>query len=275
MFGFFSKKEKETRNPVYWEFLGDIFDELLSLTDEEAVEINKLDFSKEEQTRKLIQTWMLPDFFRFSPDSHEKIRNTLAYYLSADKEKLNWIFPSFQIPFSVPSSHRFFSLVWQELFQTEKPDIDPANYYENDSPEFINSLSKAVQIDPAQQLYPYPERYGEFRPRAISRHGLDLSMEDMLLWATSGLAPDKIQLQPADAAKWNRKIDLNDGLEVAIRRFETLRNEGRHTYRFTIIFDKPIGNGYLVNTSLPVKTKRARFLFDPYDHWVSAYPLLR
>lgn len=85
MFGIFFQKEKETRNPVYWEFLGDIFDELLSLTDEEAAEINKLDFSREEQTRQLIQTWMLPDFFRFSPDSHEKIRNTLAYYLSADQ----------------------------------------------------------------------------------------------------------------------------------------------------------------------------------------------
>ena len=60
---------------VHWEFLGDILDDLTMLTDQETGHFSEREFSDPEAIRELIRSWILPDFYRYTPASQEKIRN--------------------------------------------------------------------------------------------------------------------------------------------------------------------------------------------------------
>lgn len=137
----------------------------------ETGHFSEREFSDPEAIRELIRSWILPDFYRYTPASQEKIRNTLAFYLATRSDKLEWIFPSFAIPLNVPTAHLFYSLVWEALYKEAPPvDIDKEKYEECERLSFINSLEKTMESGSTEEEYPFPERKGLILPERLNRH---------------------------------------------------------------------------------------------------------
>lgn len=147
------------------------------LTDQETGHFSEREFSDPEAIRELIRSWILLDFYRYTPASQEKIRNTLAFYLATRSDKLEWIFPSFAIPLNVPTAHLFYSLVWEALYKEAPPvDIDKEKYEECERLSFINSLEKTMESGSTEEEYPFPERKGLILPERLNRHHSGLSL---------------------------------------------------------------------------------------------------
>ncbi len=263
---------------VWWEFLGDILDELTLLTDREIMAFKNRDFSHPDEIRELIRLWILPDFHRYTPSSREKIRNTLAFYLASRSEKLEWVFPSFGIPIKVPSASLFYSLVREVLYGEPVPDaIDLRQYEECGRPSFANSLEKTMALHPPETgSLPYPERKGLILPSRLDRHNADIPLEALRQWAKRGILPDKTESIPCDAARWTDSADPDYMRQSAYAAYRKRRETGMHVSRLTLHFNQHIGEGYRKDDTQTLhKTRKARFLFDKSGILLIDGPLLR
>lgn len=136
-----NKKDDPQKKKVCWFFLGKILGKLLFLTDEQVTEFMELDDHDPKVLREIIREFVVPHYRYFPPENQEKIRNSLTYYLVAEREKLEWIFSSSQVPLDDEIAKLFYTLVWQELYGTDKPDqINPDDYEEDCGIPFVNSL---------------------------------------------------------------------------------------------------------------------------------------
>ncbi len=262
---------------VHWEFLGDILDDLATLTDREIEEFSRRDFSSPDDIRELIRLWILPDFHRYTPASKEKIRNTLDFYLAIRSEKLEWVFPSFAIPVKTPSACLFYSLVWEALYKESVPvDIDLEKYEECERLSFINSLEKTMESGSAENQYPFPERKGLILPKRLNRHHCGLSLASLQQWAGTGILPDNTKALPADAARWIDSADPDYMRQSAYARYQRSRKNGVHLSRLTLHFNQTVGEGYRKeNPDTLIKTRKARFLFDKLGFLIDCYPVIR
>lgn len=264
-------------NYVWWEFLGDILDDLTMPSDRETDEFTRRDLSNPDDIRELIRVWILPDFVRYTPASREKIRNTLAFYLATRSAKLEWVFPSFDIPVKVPSAHLFYSLVWEALYKEPVPiNIDVEKYEECERLSFINSLEKTIEVPAmAQTRLPYPERRGLVLPERLNRHNADIPLQSLQNRAKNGILPDGTPSLPADAARWTAGADPAYMRQTAYDRYLRAKENGRHITRLTLHFNQTVGEGYLKKSpDILVKTRKARFLFDKLGFLVNGYPVL-
>lgn len=271
-------KPKSGINYVWWEFLGDILDELMMLTDRETDEFRQRDFSNPDDIRELIRIWILPDFHRYTPTSQDKIKHTLAFYLATRSDKLGWVFPSFTIPVNAPSAHLFYSLVWETLYKEPAPvTIDPDKYEECEQLSFINSLEKTLQApQETPEQWPCPKRKGLILPSRLNRHNADSPLQSLQNWATSGTLPDETESLPCDAARWAKKADPDYMRQTACARYQKAKENGMHISRITLHFNQTVGEGYQKEAPhKPVKTAKARFLFDKLGFLVNVYPVLK
>lgn len=263
---------------VWWEFPGDLLDDLSMLSDRETGEFKNRDFSDADNIRELVREWILPDFHRYTPTSQRKIRDSLTYYLATRSEKLEWVFPSFNIPVRILSAHQFYSLVWECLYGEPVPaSIDLRQYEECPHLSFINSLEKTLAPDQAGNgEYPYPERKGLILPSRLDRHNTDIPLEAFQKWATQGVSPDMMESLPCDAARWTVNADPDYLRQSACAAYQKRREMGIHVSRLTLHFNQTVGEGYLKgNPDKLLKTNKARFHFDKLGLLLIGYPLLR
>ena len=138
---FHQKKQEPHKIKVCWDFLAGILGKILFLTDEQVAEFMKLDDQDPKVIREIVREYVVPHYRYFPPENQEKIRNTLTYYLATDSQKLEWVFPSHQIPIDDAVGKLFYTIVWQELYGTDGPDpINPDDYEEDCNHPFVNSL---------------------------------------------------------------------------------------------------------------------------------------
>ena len=111
----------------------------------------------------------------------------------------------------------------------------------------------------------------------LSKHGKDTTNEQQLLRANTAKAPDGTQDRWLnDSSRWLRNVDTSDGIAVAKRRWEEMRQLGiKDKNEIPIQFDKNIGEGYLKGTDILVKTKEAIFRFNPKGELITSYPKIR
>lgn len=270
-------KPKPGIHSVWWEFLGDILDDLTMLTDRETDEFRQRDFSDPDDIRELIRSWILPDFYRYTPASQEKIRNTLIFYLATRSDKLEWVFPSFGIPLNVPSAHLFYSLVWETLYEEPVPvDIILQKYEECERLSFINSLEKEIEPAQSSQTFTFPKRMGLILPSRMNRHNANISPESLKAWANTGILPDGTKSLPGDAARWTNSADPDFMRQNAYERYQRSKENGIHIARLTFHFNQTVGEGYRKeNPDTLVKTRKARFLFDKLGILSIDSPVLR
>lgn len=269
---------KERKKKYYWGFMGDILGELILPTDEEIMEFAQRDFSETVAIRYFLQPWIMPDFYLFTEESKLRIRDTLAWYLHQPEKELDSIVNAFQIPIPIASSKQFYTVIWQEFFLSDFPDpINPEEYEEDTSPEFINSLYKTAERPDWSDTsyYASPERLGTVRTDLLEWYSPDRTLEEIQLWATTGIRPNNIRGLMSDATKWLDYYDMNRANQRARQQFGELQENGLYVDRLTLTFEKDIGIGFFKGTTTPVKTRRARFLFDRLGNLLTNYPILK
>lgn len=270
--------KKETKKKYYWGFMGDILGELILPTDEEIIDFAQRDLTSTVALRYFLQPWIMPDFFLFTEESKQRIRDTLSWYLHQPDKELDSIVNAFQIPINVASSKQLYTVIWQEFFLSDFPDpIDPDDYEEDTSPEFINSLYKMAERPDWSDTsyYANPERIGTVKTDLLEWYTPDRSLDEIERWALTGVRPNNIRGLKSDATKWLDWYDMNRGNERALKQFEELQENGLFVDRLTLTFDKEIGIGFFAGTTTPVKTRRARFLFDKLGNLLANYPILK
>ena len=118
---------------------------------------------------------------------------------------------------------------------------------------------------------------GNKNAHTIEKHGKQTTREEQLLRANTGQAPDGSRDKKLrNASKWLRNVDTADGIAVAKRRWEEnkLSNPDKEI-EITVIFDKPIGEGYLKGTDNLIKTNKAVFRFNKNGDLITSYPRIR
>ena len=271
-------RKKDTKKKYYWGFMGDILGELILPTDEEIIDFAHRDLNSTVALRYFLQPWIMPDFYLFTEESKQRIRDTLAWYLHQPEKELDSIVNAFQIPINVTSSKQFYTVIWQEFFLSDFPDpIDPRDYEEDTSPEFINSLYKMAERPDWSDTsyYATPERVGNVKTDLLEWYTPDRSLDEIERWALTGVRPNNIRGLISDATKWLDWYDMNRGNERALKQFNELQENGLFVDRLTLTFEKDIGIGFFAGTTTPVKTKRARFLFDKLGNLLANYPILK
>ena len=269
---------KERQKKYYWGFMGDILGELILPTDEEIIEFAQRDFTETVALRYFLQPWIMPDFYLFTEESKLRIRDTLAWYLHQPEKELDSIVNAFQIPIPIASAKQFYTVIWQEFFLSNFPDpINPDEYEEDTSPEFINSLYKTAERTDWSDTsyYASPERIGTVRTDLLEWYSPDRTLDEIKLWATTGIRPNNIRGLLSDATKWLDFYDMNRANQRALRQFEELQQNGLYVDRLTLTFDKDIGIGFFKGTTTPVKTRRARLLFDRLGNLLANCPILK
>lgn len=269
---------KERKKRYYWGFLGDILGELILPTDEEIIEFAQRDFSETFTLRYFLQPWIMPDFYRFTEESRLRIRDSLSWYLYQPEKELDSIINTFQLPIPVASSKQFYTVIWQEFFQSDFPDpINPEEYSLDTSPEFINSLYKTAERTDWSDTsyYASPERIGTVSTELPQCSSPDRTLDEIRLWATTGIRPNNIRGLMSDAVKWLDYNEMNRCNETARMQFEKLQQKGLYVDRLTLTFEKDIGIGFFKGTVTPVRTKKARFLFDRLGNLLANYPVLK
>ena len=123
--------------------------------------------------------------------------------------------------------------------------------------------------------YSNPERIGTVKKDLIEWYTPDRSLEEIQRWALTGIRPNNIPGLISDATKWLDWYDMNRGNERALKQFGELQENGLYVDRLTLTFDKDIGIGFFAGTTKPVKTRRARFLFDKLGNLLANYPILK
>lgn len=143
----FQKRKSSQQIKVCWDFLGKILCEILFFTDEENYKLGKLDDHDPKVLLAIIREFVVPNYRYYNPENQEKIKNSLAYYLGSDSEKLKRVFPSFQIPLDEDIAKFFYSLVWRELYGTNPPEaINQEDYVEDCSAQYVNSLTQNNEL---------------------------------------------------------------------------------------------------------------------------------
>ena len=161
------KKQKPEKIKVCWHFLALVMNAFY-LTDDEIIEFLEIDDRNPDILVEIIRIYVIPYYQLLSAKSHEKIRNTLAYYLTVDNEKLDWPFSSFHIPLNDDIAKLFYSLLWKELYGTDSPEpVNPDDYEEDCSTNFIMSIYDRDPEDVVIHSSPVPEKpsFSEFMER--------------------------------------------------------------------------------------------------------------
>ena len=117
---------------------------------------------------------------------------------------------------------------------------------------------------------------GNKNAHTLPKHGKQTTLEQQKLRANEGIEPDGTKSYKTDSSKWLRNVDTADGIEVAKRRWE----ENKHLnpnkdVEITVIFDKPVGEGYLRGTDTLIKTNKAVFRFNKKGDLITSYPKIR
>lgn len=94
-----------------------------------------------------------------------------------------------------------------ELSRSHQSD----DYEEDTSPEFINSLYKTAERPDWSDTsyYASPERIGTVRTDLLEWYSPERTLDEMKLWATTGIRPNNIKGLMSDAAKWLDYYDMN------------------------------------------------------------------
>lgn len=264
---------------IHWEFMGDLLGELGALSDTETAEFMNRDFSDEKSVRELTRHWIRPVYARFTPSSRKKVIDTLDFYLGSRHEKTDWIFPSYGIPIRTPSARFFFGIVREALAGSPPPDTaDPTRYRENLRQAFANTLFSDMDApgDENGRLPDWPRRKGLILPRDMERHAATQPLDALKRWATTGTAPDGTPGLPCDAARWIKSVDVDTIRHMGASRFAGRIKTRLVSYRITLTFTHPVGEGYLAHRpDTLVKTRKARCLIDRLGFLVRCYPMLR
>ncbi len=115
---------------------------------------------------------------------------------------------------------------------------------------------------------------GNKNAHTMKKHGARTTREEQEKRANTGQAPDGSRDKKLrNASKWLRNVDTADGIAVAKRRWEEnkLSNPDKEI-DITVIFDKPIGEGYLKGTDNLIKTNKAVFRFNKNGDLITSYP---
>ena len=142
LFSLFRKKEDNPpKIKVCWNFLAKILSQFY-LTDDEITEFSEImDDHNPEHLLAVIREQVVPFYYFLSLKNQENVKNTLAYYLTTENEKLEWPFVTYYIPLDETIAKLFYTLVWKELYGTDFPEpINPDDYEEDCSTEYINSI---------------------------------------------------------------------------------------------------------------------------------------
>ena len=116
---------------------------------------------------------------------------------------------------------------------------------------------------------------GNKNAHTIPKHGTGTTLEQQKDRATKGIEPDGTQSYRTDSSKWQKNVDIADGIAVAKRRWEEQRRiNPDQNDEITIIFDKPVGEGYLKKTDTLIKSNEAVFRFNEKGDLITSYPLL-
>ena len=118
---------------------------------------------------------------------------------------------------------------------------------------------------------------GNRNAHTIEKHGRQTTREEQLLRANTGQAPDGSRDKKlGNASKWLRNVDTSDGIEVAKRQWEeNKRSNPDKEIDITVIFDKPIGEGYLKGIDNLIKTNKAVFRFNKKGDLITSFPGIR
>lgn len=136
------KNDEPAKKKVCWLILGKMLGGLLFLTTEEEEELSKLDEHNPKVLHEIIREYVVSHYRYFPPENQLILKNSLAYYLTEESEKLEWIFSSLYAPLCDDDAKLFYTIVWQELYGNEGPKIiNPDDYEEDCSPQFFNSLT--------------------------------------------------------------------------------------------------------------------------------------
>ncbi len=71
-----------------------------------------------------------------------------------------------------------------------------------------------------------------------------------------------------------RNVDMHDGMLAAKRRWQEEKNSNpqKKEIQIEIVFDKPVGEGYLKGSETLIKTNRAVFRFNRNGDLITGYP---
>ena len=120
---------------------------------------------------------------------------------------------------------------------------------------------------------------GNKNAHTIPKHGTGTTLEQQKDRANKGIEPDGTQSYRTDSSKWQKNVDIADGIAVAKRRREEILKLDPNLYDknmdIPIVFDKMIGKGYLKNTDQLIETKNAVFRFDENGALITSYPKIR
>ena len=297
----------DPKNRVCWHFLAKMLGGMLFFNDEEEAELMKLDANDPDVLRELVREFIFLHYHFYPPENQKKIHDTLTYYLATDSPLLERVFPSRHINMDV-SGKLFYTIVWQELYDTDGPDpVNPDNYIEDCSTAYINSLAwqrdlqgvvaqaygkpclarvlnrlEAIRngqsvddVAPYDRPLPQQDDNSTYTPHGLDRHGPETTRQQQLLRATKGLTPDGVQHVPVDASRWYRLIDVYDGWQAVIKTWERQNDQsGLTDNEMVVSFDKNIGEGYRKNTNELIKTNKAVYRFGEYGNLFTDYPLL-
>ena len=137
----YHKTDDPEKKKVCWLILGKILGNLLFLSDDEENELSKLDDHDPTILNEIIREFVVPHYRYFLPEDQAKLKTSLAYYLTNDTEKLEWVFSSLYAPLNDDIAAQFYTIVWQELYGTDNPEpVNPEDYEEDCSPTFVNSI---------------------------------------------------------------------------------------------------------------------------------------
>ena len=109
----------------------------------------------------------------------------------------------------------------------------------------------------------------------IPRHGEVTTIKQQKDRALKGVAPDgKLDKKLVDASRWMRNVDMHDGMLAAKRRWQEEKNSNpqKKEIQIEIVFDKPVGEGYLKGSETLIKTNRAVFRFNRNGDLITNYP---
>lgn len=117
---------------------------------------------------------------------------------------------------------------------------------------------------------------GNKNAHTIPKHGTGTTLEQQKDRANKGIEPDGTQSYRTDSSKWQKNVDIADGIAVAKRRREEMLKFDPSLHNknldIPINFDKMIGKGYLKNTDQLIETNKAIFRFNKNGDLITSYP---